>query len=260
MNTLDTPINPPSAEYIGVAETAKLIRAALKKTFPGQKFSVVSESYSGGACININYTGGPATSAVKAITNAYTGGGFDGSIDMAYCRHSWLAPDGSASPAYSSGTENSRGSHTSEIGDPHAAGCRYVRFGSDHVFVNRTATDADYWACVFLFEKLIGKVVRHNTHENWRSIKTDRKNSRGHWVYNWVAEGREVTKVCSFASKSEEPLPDIEDGEALSRYMNTGITYGMLCSHYSWQIFEQNNAPEITDAERKERAKYIPNS
>jgi hypothetical protein len=41
--------------------------------------------------------------------------------------------------------------------------------------------------------------------------------------------------------------------------MNTGITYGMLKSHYSWQIHEPDNAPEITDTEREERAKYLAN-
>ena len=209
MNTLQTPIQTPSAEYIGVAETAKLIRAALKKAFPSQKFSVKSESYAGGASIRINYIGGPATSAVEAIINPYNGGGFDGSVDMAYCRHSWLAPDGSASPAYSSGTEGSRGSHPKYFGDSHAAGCRYVRFGADFIFVNRTATDADYWACVFLFEKLMGKVVRHNTHENGRSVKTDRKNSRGHWVYKWVPKVAKSPRFGALSPRAKSRYPTL---------------------------------------------------
>lgn len=47
-------------EYIGVADTAKLIRVQLKKNFPAIKFSVKSKSYSMGASITIGWTDGRA--------------------------------------------------------------------------------------------------------------------------------------------------------------------------------------------------------
>lgn len=38
-----------SRKYLSCAETAKLLRQALKESFPGVKFSVRSSVYSGGA-------------------------------------------------------------------------------------------------------------------------------------------------------------------------------------------------------------------
>ena len=42
----------PKVEYLTCAETAKLVRSALKAAFPGVKFSVCSSTYSGGASID----------------------------------------------------------------------------------------------------------------------------------------------------------------------------------------------------------------
>lgn len=67
--------------YLTVAQTAALLRQALKECFPGVKFSVRSESYSMGACINVGWTDGPATSQVKAIAGLFQGAYFDGMID-----------------------------------------------------------------------------------------------------------------------------------------------------------------------------------
>ena len=46
--------------YLTAAETAKLIRKALKASFPGVKFSVRSKSYSMGASVNVSYIDGPS--------------------------------------------------------------------------------------------------------------------------------------------------------------------------------------------------------
>ena len=51
--------------YLSCAETAKLVRAALKKAFPGVKFSVKSSVYSMGASIRVGWTDGPVTKAVR---------------------------------------------------------------------------------------------------------------------------------------------------------------------------------------------------
>ena len=61
------------SEYLTVAETAKLVRQALKQQLPGVKFSVRSSSYSGGASIDVTWTDGPQTAAVDAVVRPYTG-------------------------------------------------------------------------------------------------------------------------------------------------------------------------------------------
>lgn len=68
-------------KYLTCAETAQLVRAALKEAFPGVKFSVRSSTYSGGASINIGWTDGPNDSQVSAVTEKFSGSYFDGSID-----------------------------------------------------------------------------------------------------------------------------------------------------------------------------------
>lgn len=126
--------------YLSCAETAKLIRQALKAKFPGQKFSVRSSVYSGGASIDIAYTGGPTSEAVEAVTDAFAGGGFDGMIDMKYDVYSWLLPDGSVQFARSSGTEGSRGTVPAfDHPKPHPD-AKLVSFASDFVFVRRNPT------------------------------------------------------------------------------------------------------------------------
>lgn len=192
---------------LGAPFSSSHVRAALAKAFPGQKFSVKSKSYAGGASIDVNYEGGPRKADVEAVVAPYCGGDFDGMIDMKYCKYSWIAADGSASRAYDPGTEGSMGVHGEEVGDPHAAGCPYVRFGADFIFVERKATEADYWAAIVAFEKITGMAIRHDFHDKTVSIKTDRKNHRGHWVYEWKREGIAITKLYAFESKSEEPIP-----------------------------------------------------
>jgi len=68
-------------KYISVVDTAKLVRAALKESFAGVKFSVTSDSYAGGASINIKYKDGPTESQVNAVINNFKGAYFDGMID-----------------------------------------------------------------------------------------------------------------------------------------------------------------------------------
>lgn len=84
-----------SARYIAVAETAKLVRAALKRAFPAVKFSVRSQSYAGGSCANIGWTDGPTDSRVSAIVARFSGVGFDSSTDCRTYHDSVLLPDGS---------------------------------------------------------------------------------------------------------------------------------------------------------------------
>jgi hypothetical protein len=95
------------------AETAKLLRASLKATFPGVKFSVRSSTYSGGASINVRWTDGPRTFEVKAVTDRYEGATFDGMIDLkSYKDDVLIAFDGEDTP-------------------------RLVSFGADFIFEDR---------------------------------------------------------------------------------------------------------------------------
>ena len=93
-------------EYLSCAETAKLVRAALKESFPGVKFSVKSSVYSGGASINIRYENGPTYKQVKEVASMFEGAYFDGMTD--YKGSNYGSLDGNE-----------------------------VRFGADFIFVNR---------------------------------------------------------------------------------------------------------------------------
>jgi hypothetical protein len=123
--------------YIGAADTAKLIRKALKRHFPGVKFSVKSKTYSGGASIDVDWIDGPTRRQVEAVTGNYRGGRFDGMIDMAYSVTHYLLPDGSAVVAQSPGSVGSGGLDPAfEREAPHPD-AKAVHFKADHVFCNR---------------------------------------------------------------------------------------------------------------------------
>jgi hypothetical protein len=98
-----------NVQYLSCAETAKLVRAALKESFPGVKFSVKSSTYAGGASINVAYTDGPSASQVESITRAFQGSYFDGMTD--YKGSNYNSLDG-----------------------------QQIRFGADFIFVNRKFT------------------------------------------------------------------------------------------------------------------------
>lgn len=94
--------------YLSGAETAKLVRAALAKAFPGIKFSVRS---SRGSAINVCWTDGPMQKHVDAVAGQFAGARFDASIDMAHNASLWLLPDGTATVASDPGTTGSMGYH-----------------------------------------------------------------------------------------------------------------------------------------------------
>jgi len=124
--------------YLTCAETAKLVRLALKREFPGYKFSVRSHVYSGGASIDVDWTDGPTDDAVSAVVRSYSGAGFDGMIDLKYYVTSWLAKDGTVRLAHSPGTESSRGSVPEYADEPPYKECELVHMGADYVFTHRT--------------------------------------------------------------------------------------------------------------------------
>jgi len=63
------------------AHAAKDIKAKLKAAFPGVKFSVKSDTFTGGSAVRISYEDGPTLDAVKAISDPYQYGSFNAMDD-----------------------------------------------------------------------------------------------------------------------------------------------------------------------------------
>lgn len=63
------------------ALAAKNIRTELKRAFPGQKFSVTSDSFSMGDSVDVRWTDGPTTDEINAIIGKYVNSAFDGMTD-----------------------------------------------------------------------------------------------------------------------------------------------------------------------------------
>jgi hypothetical protein len=157
--------------YISPADTAKMLRAKLAKSFPGVKFYVRTSVYAGGASIDVYYDGldhyappitctdhpgvnrpgdwcatdgtvfnwtpvykpgMPTKDAVNVVARAYAGESFDGMIDMAFGIYATIDANGDVVATASTGTADSRGS-VPAWGDTAAA---TVKFGADYVFVN----------------------------------------------------------------------------------------------------------------------------
>lgn len=108
-------------EYLSCAETAKLVRKALKRHFPGVKFSVRSKTYSGGASIDVSWIDGPRKKEVEPLLNAFAGADFDGMIDLKTYRDPTLYGD--------------------EDGN-----LREVSYGADFVFAHRSYSPETYRA------------------------------------------------------------------------------------------------------------------
>lgn len=68
--------------YESAAETAKKVRAELKRNFPNTKFSVRSKAYSGGSSVNVEWTDLPVAEDVNYILARFKSGHFDGMQDL----------------------------------------------------------------------------------------------------------------------------------------------------------------------------------
>lgn len=133
--------------YLSCAETAKLVRAALKGAFPGVKFSVRSSVYAGGASIDVKWTDGPRTRDVETVAKPYAGGRFDGMIDMAYHVQHYLRADGTVMIAHNPGSQGSMGLDPGEDNRDLAIvmpdDVEQVSLGADFVFCTREISDRD---------------------------------------------------------------------------------------------------------------------
>jgi Large polyvalent protein associated domain 29 len=176
-------IGSDGTEHLTCAETAKLVRRALKEKFSGTKFSVRSKTYAGGASIDVSYTDGPTTREVDAVIQKFAGAGFDGMIDLKYHKDHWLMPDGTVQIAHSSGTEGSRGSVPSVLTDPPSPNARLVSFGADYVFSHRSVSDEWRNEVLDEFERVLDRNLPREEREMWRvtvPLKVDRLNGDLH--------------------------------------------------------------------------------
>lgn len=73
--------------HVSCTDAAALIRAALKRDFPGTRFSVRCRTFSGGASIDVSWADGPAAGEVDMVVQLYAG-----------TRFAWLYQDGRAEP------------------------------------------------------------------------------------------------------------------------------------------------------------------
>lgn len=153
---IDAPTPAARARYLTAAETAKLVRAALKTAFPAVKFSVRSDTYAGGASVRVRWTDGPTSSQVDAVTGAYAGADFDGMIDLKVYAEHWMHPDGTVTLAHREGTT---GSFVEIIGDPIGPAAELVRFGADFVQTARDISDEWRDEILALFEQVSGQTI-----------------------------------------------------------------------------------------------------
>ena len=93
---------PVGGKVDGLNAAAKNMRLQLKEAFPGVKFSVRSERYSGGDSINVGWQDGPTTEQVESIVKRYQGGNFNGMEDIyEYSADAWNDAFGDAKYVFS---------------------------------------------------------------------------------------------------------------------------------------------------------------
>ena len=152
--------------YLTCAETAKLLRKALKDAFPAVKFSVRSDTYSMGASIDVRYTDGPPQKTVERVASRYAGAAFDGSIDLKEYAWHYLLPDGSLTSGGTHGTQGSGGYLPAER-RPMPPGAVRVHLGADHVFVHRELSEGAE-ALVWTRAAQLGSPSGEHDPERWQ--------------------------------------------------------------------------------------------
>lgn len=85
---------PPSArESASAVESAKILKASLRRAFPSTAFSVKLSRGTGYGSVHISWTDGPTSSLVEKIAGRFEGQGFDGMTDCSFPKYATL-PDG----------------------------------------------------------------------------------------------------------------------------------------------------------------------
>jgi hypothetical protein len=74
-------------------ESAKILKAALRAAFPATAFSVRMHRGTGYGSVDVSWVDGPSETAVRELSDAFAGEGFDGMTDSTYQKDNVL-PDG----------------------------------------------------------------------------------------------------------------------------------------------------------------------
>jgi hypothetical protein len=85
-----------STTWIPTTEVAKLVRKYLRANFPGQKFSVRSDSYAGGSAVRVETPKEWTQEQTHALWNTlapWGSAGFDGMTDSSYNKGHHLCPE-----------------------------------------------------------------------------------------------------------------------------------------------------------------------
>jgi len=229
------------AEYISCADTAKLVRKALRAEFPGVKFSVRSRTYSGGASIDVKWTDGPTVAEVQPVIKFFQAGGFDGSIDLAYHCYHWRLPDGTYTLGRSPGTEGSRGIIPGRYPDKPHPDAVEVSFGAKYIFCERRYTMAFVERVARQYHERTGWPIPEIYPEPYCGFKPDYQHvvpNGSEPVADWYNRElqstsdyhRQPVPVAEQEAPELEPFPDPEtflDGEAIpDGYL--GTLYGVV--------------------------------
>lgn len=141
-------------KYFKPAETAGLIRKALKEAFPDVKFSVRTSTYSGGASVRVGWLDGPNRAQVEAIADTFAGSYFDGMKD--YKGSNYYMVDGER-----------------------------ASFGADFIFCERSYSDA-------MIVRAIGKLTKKYAPAEVCTVEQFRTGKAGtmvmigdRWSNNW---------------------------------------------------------------------------
>ena len=129
-----------SEEYLSAAETARLVRGALARSFPSAKFYVRTDTYSMGASIQIDWMDGPSRVEVEKVAKLFESADFDGTIDLECYKEHWILPDGSVILAKHPGTTPSMGRIDPEDNPKPHPDARLVHFGADYIFCEKAHT------------------------------------------------------------------------------------------------------------------------
>ncbi len=160
-----TPVYPEQKREeeirLSTADTAKIIRNELKEKFPGQKFSVVSENYSGGSSIDIRWTDGVSLTDVESVVKGYENAGFDGSIDLKYYKTHYLLPNGKIVLGRSEGTASSGGYYPA-VDNVKPEGAKIIHMGANFIFCERSISPE--------MQEKVAKEIAHDSNLEFRSL------------------------------------------------------------------------------------------
>jgi len=238
--------------YIYAADTAKLVRKALKRALPGVKFSVRTKHQSE---IRIRWKDGPTQKAVKAVCDIYEGGGFDGMIDLAYSYYAWLnRKTGEAAFAYTRGTVESAGAvPAAESPNPWPGVGELVHFCAKYIDYTREYSEA-------LLKKAIAQVVDEygieapeireygSPGEPWHNWEIVPDFTRDQWHMRRFSDAiDEINDYVPPAEKAAPASPVEPTGQADQADSADGVQIRYE-SDWTWLYFE-NARPDVGQAD-----------